>query len=113
MGADKNGATYNINADSAASAVAIHMRARKLILLTDVAGVLDEKNELVLTLTPEKLSELKAKNLISGGMIPKIDCCLAALSKGCGAASIIDGRTPHLVLLEIFTHRGSGTEIKI
>jgi acetylglutamate kinase len=113
IGTDKKGVTYNINADTAAAAVAIHMKARRLILLTDVPGVLDEKKELILTLTPHILEELKSKNLISGGMIPKIECCIEALTNGCGSASIIDGREAHSILLELFTHKGSGTEIFI
>ncbi|MDR2460201.1 MAG: acetylglutamate kinase [Deltaproteobacteria bacterium] len=113
VGTDSTGKTYNINADTAAAHVAIHLKAKKLILLTDVPGVLDQAGELILTLNKDGVDRLKSQNLITGGMLPKIDCCLEALSKGCEAASIIDGRMPHSILLEIFTHRGCGTEITL
>ncbi|MDR2350203.1 MAG: acetylglutamate kinase [Deltaproteobacteria bacterium] len=113
VGTDANGVTYNVNADTAAAAVAVGMKARRLILLTDVPGVLDERGELIGTLTPERLKKLKENKVIAGGMIPKIECCREALANGCGAASIIDGRVPHSILLELFTRKGSGTEINV
>ncbi|MDR2353810.1 MAG: acetylglutamate kinase [Deltaproteobacteria bacterium] len=113
VGTDSSGQTYNINADTAAGAIASALKAHKLILLTDVPGVLNENQDLIITLTKKEILSLKQKNLITGGMIPKLDCCLTAMEKGCNAASIIDGRVPHALLLEIFTHKGCGTEIKL
>ena len=111
VGAGEAGETYNINADLVAGAVAKAMRAAKLILLTDVAGVLDEEQHLVSTLDrPAALAMLSA-GTIKGGMIPKVNCCLEAAASGVGKAHILDGRTPHAVLLEIFTDTGIGTEI--
>ena len=111
VGVGENGETYNINADSVAGAVAGALRAAKLILLTDVSGVMDREGQLISSLTRRQaITQLEAGS-ISGGMIPKIKCCLEALEDGVTKAHILDGRVPHAVLLEIFTDSGVGTEI--
>ncbi|MDR0356427.1 MAG: acetylglutamate kinase [Deltaproteobacteria bacterium] len=111
IGVDDDGVTYNINADAVASAVAVALSAARLILLTDVEGVLDAEGKLVSRITEPQIAELKKSGVITGGMIPKIDCCAAALKGGCRSASIIDGRLPHALLLELFTDHGCGTEL--
>ncbi len=111
VGVGEHGETYNINADSVAGAVAGALGAAKLILLTDVAGVLDREGRLVSSLTRYQAISMIEEGAVSGGMIPKIKCCLEALEEGVGKAHILDGRVPHAVLLEIFTDRGVGTEI--
>jgi acetylglutamate kinase len=111
VGAGEAGETYNINADLVAGAVAKAMGAAKLILLTDVAGVLDENSHLVSSLTRETALAMMAAGVITGGMIPKVNCCLEAVAAGVGKAHILDGRLLHAVLLEIFTDTGIGTEI--
>jgi acetylglutamate kinase len=104
--------SYNINADHVAAAVAAALRAEKLIHLTDVEGVLDRDGKLVPSLTAAQAREAIRGGIISGGMIPKVECCLDALAQGVNKAHIIDGRLLHAVLLEIFTDRGVGTEIR-
>lgn len=104
---------YNINADLVAGSIASALNARKLILLTDVQGVLDKGGNLVSTLTPEKIRMYKKDGTLTGGMIPKIDCALDAVSAGVAKAHIIDGRVSHSVLLEIFTDSGIGTQIRL
>jgi acetylglutamate kinase len=111
VGVGEAGETYNINADLVAGAVAQAMGAAKLILLTDVAGVLDQDRHLVSTLNREAALAMMEAGAIQGGMIPKVNCCLEAVAGGVGKAHILDGRTPHAVLLEIFTDTGVGTEI--
>ena len=111
VGVGEQGETYNINADSVAGAVAGALRAAKLILLTDVPGVMDPEGGLVSSLTRLQAITLLEQGAISGGMIPKIKCCLEALEDGVVKAHILDGRVPHAVLLEIFTDSGVGTEI--
>ncbi len=111
VGVGEAGETYNINADLVAGAVARAMGAAKLILLTDVAGVLDENQHLVSTLNKETALAMVEAGTIKGGMLPKINCCLEAVAGGVGKAHILDGRTLHAVLLEIFTDTGVGTEI--
>jgi len=111
IGAGENGHTYNINADTAAGAIAAALNAKRLYLLTDVAGVLDDKGELIEVLSPEKARELSASGTIKGGMIPKVETCLNAIAAGVDAAVILDGRTPHALLLELFTEHGAGTMI--
>lgn len=111
VGVGEAGETYNINADLVAGAVARAMGAAKLILLTDVAGVLDENQHLVSTLNKETALAMVEAGTIKGGMLPKINCCLEAVAAGVGKAHILDGRTLHAVLLEIFTDTGIGTEI--
>jgi acetylglutamate kinase len=111
VGVGEGGETYNINADLVAGAVAQAMGATKLILLTDVPGVLDEDRHLVSTLDKETALAMMAAGTIKGGMLPKVNCCLEAVAAGVGKAHILDGRTLHAVLLEIFTDTGVGTEI--
>jgi len=107
LGAD--GHTYNINADTMAGAIAGACGAKRFFLLTDVAGVLDNAGELMTDLDPAGIAALKADGTISGGMIPKVETCVAAVEAGVDAAVILDGRVPHAMLLEIFTRRGAGT----
>lgn len=107
MGAD--GHTYNINADTMAGAIAAACGASRFFLLTDVAGVLDKTGELMTDLDPAGIAALRADGTISGGMIPKVETCVAAVEAGVDAAVILDGRIPHAMLLEIFTRRGAGT----
>jgi acetylglutamate kinase len=111
IGVDEQGVTYNINADTVAAAVAVALSASKLVLLTDVTGVLDKNGKLIERLGEARIGELRRDGDISGGMLPKLDCCLSALKGGCKTASIIDGRTPHALLLELFTAQGWGTEV--
>jgi acetylglutamate kinase len=111
VGVDENGETYNINADLVAGAVAGALKAEKLVLLTDVAGVLDRAGTLLPTLSRADIHRLEAEKVITGGMMPKLTCCLDALAAGVGKAHIVDGRIPHCLLLEIFTRQGVGTEI--
>lgn len=114
VGIGNDGKCYNINADIAASTIASHMKAQKLILLTDVKGVmmdLNNKRSLVSTLKVEKANSLIKRKVINEGMIPKVSACIDALNKGLAKAHIIDGRIPHALLLEIFTDKGIGTEI--
>ncbi len=111
IGVGADGQTYNVNADTAAGAIAGALKARKLILLTDVAGVLDEKGALVSEMSAVAARSMLSSGAITGGMIPKLETCLAALDQGVEAAHILDGRVPHVVLLEVFTERGTGTKI--
>ncbi|MEQ1724929.1 MAG: acetylglutamate kinase [Sphingopyxis sp.] len=107
-----DGATYNINADTMAGAIAAALGAARLFLLTDVAGVLNKQGNLITDLTPESIARLKADGTISGGMMPKIDTCVHAVVGGAEAAVILDGRVAHVVLLEIFTQAGAGTLVR-
>lgn len=111
VGVGPEGGSYNINADLVAGAVAGSLEAEKLILLTDVEGVMDEAGKLVSTLTARQARDMIRKGVIRGGMIPKVNCCLDALASGVKKAHIVDGRQEHAVLLEIFTDVGVGTEI--
>ncbi|MBM3537868.1 MAG: acetylglutamate kinase [Alphaproteobacteria bacterium] len=111
IGLGPNGETYNINADTVAGAVAAAMRASRLLLLTDVTGVLDRNKKLLSKLSVGEVRALIADGTISGGMIPKVETCLAAVEAGVGASVILDGRVPHAVLLELFTEGGAGTLI--
>jgi acetylglutamate kinase len=111
IGVGKRGVTYNINADLVAGKVAAALKAPKLILLTDVEGVKDKTGKLISTLKREEIPALIAEGTISGGMIPKVNCCLEALSQGVEKAHIIDGRVENAVILELFTDSGVGTEI--
>ena len=112
IGIGANGETYNINADTVAGAIAAAVGASRLLLLTDVIGVLGTDGELLTDLTVERVRDLRADGTISGGMIPKLETCVEAVSKGVDAAVILDGRVPHSMLLEIFTDRGIGTLIR-
>jgi acetylglutamate kinase len=112
IGAGTDGATYNINADTAAGAVAGALKARRLLMLTDVKGVLDRNGKLIEEMTAEDARARIADGTISGGMIPKVETCLAAVDQGVEAAVIMDGRVPHAVILEVFTEHGVGTLIR-
>ena len=111
LGVDKEGNTYNINADLVAGKVAEFLQAEKLMLLTNIKGVLGRDGEVVTGLTPKKVDALIEDGTISGGMIPKIQCALDAVRSGVKSAVIVDGRVPHATLLEIFTNEGVGTLI--
>ncbi len=111
IGVGQRGESYNINADYVASALAASLRAEKLILLTDVAGIKDANGSVLSTLKKEEVLRLINEGVITGGMLPKVQACLRALDKGVAKNHIIDGRIPHSLLLEIFTKEGIGTEI--
>lgn len=110
-GIGDRGETYNINADVVAGEIAAALKAEKLLLLTDVPGVLDKNKRLINTMTDAKALKLIEDGTIEGGMFPKIKCCLKALKGGVQKAHIVDGRLKHAVLLEVFTDKGIGTEI--
>ena len=109
IGVGEDGHTYNINADTMAGALAAALGAARLLLLTDVPGVLDKQGELLTDLTPADIHRLRDDGTISGGMIPKLETCVQAVESGCEAAVVLDGRVPHAMLLEFFTARGAGT----
>ncbi|NLD35252.1 MAG: acetylglutamate kinase [Desulfatiglans sp.] len=111
VGVGEGGETYNINADLVAGSIAASLKARKLMLLTDTAGVLDKNGELISSIKVDEADRLIKDGTIKGGMMPKINCCLDALANGVDKAHIIDGRKEHAILLEIFTKGGIGTEI--
>jgi len=111
IGADRQGVTYNINADQAAGAIAAAICAEKFIILTDVAGILDREKTLISTLSRKEAGRLVKSGVISGGMLPKVEAALTAVEAGVRKAHIIDGRVPHALLLEILTNEGVGTEI--
>jgi acetylglutamate kinase len=111
VGVGDDGQAFNINADLVASAVAGELKAAKLILLTDVAGVQDKEDTLLRSLKQDDLEHYIDNETIGGGMIPKVRCCVDALNRGVGKTHIIDGRVEHAILLEIFTREGIGTEI--
>lgn len=104
--------TYNVNADTFAGAIAGAMKAKRLLLLTDVPGVLDKDKKLLPELTIEQCRELIADGTITGGMIPKVETCIYALERGVEAVVILNGKVPHATLLELFTDHGAGTLIK-
>ncbi len=110
-GVDDENGTYNINADSVAGAVAAALKAKRLLLLTDVAGILTRDKELIPSLSMDEAWELFADGTLQGGMIPKVKCCLEALQEGVEKAMIIDGRVENCILLELFTDSGVGTEL--
>jgi acetylglutamate kinase len=109
VGVSREGQTLNINADTFASALAARMKAKRLLLLTDVTGVLDKEKKLIPELTVPEAREMIRNGTISGGMIPKIEGCIEVVEAGVEAVVIIDGRVPHCVLLELFTEHGVGT----
>jgi acetylglutamate kinase len=111
IGVDNNYITYNINADTAAGYISASMHAEKLILLTDVAGIIDENGSLIPTLSLDELIALKSQHFIKEGMIPKIDAIIFAIESGVNKAHIINGKILHSLLLEIFTDTGIGTQI--
>jgi acetylglutamate kinase len=111
IGTDREGHTYNINADLVAGAVAAALKAEKLLMLTDVKGIRNAKGRHISTLSRKEMQRLIKKGVIREGMLPKVHACLDALDGGVQKAHIIDGRMPHAILLEVFTHKGIGTEI--
>jgi acetylglutamate kinase len=111
VGVGPQGETYNINADLVAGAMAAALGAEKLILLTDVEGVMDKEENLISSLSAAVARQAIKDGVIHGGMIPKVNCCVQAVDQGVGKAHIIDGRKEHAVLLEVFTDVGIGTEI--
>ena len=115
VGCDKEGNTYNINGDTAAAYIAGALGAERLIMMTDIDGILmdkDNPNTLIPHLTINEAEQLKEDGIISGGMIPKVDCCIEALHKGVKNVVIMDGRVPHSILMEILTDEGVGTMFK-
>ena len=114
LGCDREGNTYNINGDTAAAHIAGALKAERLIMMTDVAGVLMDKDDpstLVPQLTVSQAQELKGRNVISGGMIPKVDCCIEAIRAGVKHVVMMDGRVPHSILMELLTDEGAGTMV--
>lgn len=112
VGVSREGQTLNINADTFASALAARLKAKRLLLLTDVAGVLDKDKKLIEDLTVEEARQMIRSGVITGGMIPKIEGCIEVVEAGVEAVVIIDGRVPHCVLLELFTEHGVGTIVR-
>ena len=111
IGVGEDGSSYNINADLVAGKIAEVMQAEKLMLLTNVAGLMNKNNEVLTGISTKEVDELIADGTIYGGMLPKIRCAQEAVNGGVTSAHIIDGRVPHAVLLEIFTDEGVGTLI--
>ncbi len=111
LGLGADGKTYNINADTAAGSIASALGASRLLMLTDVEGVLDDEGQLIPRLSIGQAKELIANGVIDGGMIPKVETCIEAVKTGAGAAVILDGRKKHAVLVELFTEHGIGTLI--
>ena len=109
VAAAADGGTFNVNADTFAGAIAGALKAKRLLLLTDVAGVFDKSKKLIKELTADEARRLIADGTISGGMIPKVETCIDALERGVEAVVILDGKVPHAVLLELFTELGAGT----
>ncbi|HBV98413.1 MAG: acetylglutamate kinase [Peptococcaceae bacterium BICA1-7] len=110
----EQGESYNVNADTAASALAVALKADKLIILTDVEGILEDRNNpssLISTVTRDNVPMLVDRGVIDGGMIPKVECCVRALDGGVKTTHILDGRVKHSILLEVFTDRGVGTMV--
>lgn len=116
IGVDEKGDAYNINADYVAAAVASALSAKKLILLTDIKGILrdmDDESSLITRLTVDEINDLMEEGILSGGMVPKVECCVSALNQGVDQVHIIDGRVPHSLLSEIFFDAGIGTMITL
>ncbi|MFH1683895.1 MAG: acetylglutamate kinase [Candidatus Margulisiibacteriota bacterium] len=111
IGVGRGGQTFNINADSAAATVAEHLKADKMILVTDVRGVLDKDGTLISEIGADRIKSMIKKKTISGGMIPKVQCALHALKKGVDQVHIVNGQIPHVLLLELFTDHGVGTMV--
>ena len=112
MGLDKNGQTYNVNADTAAGAIAKELKSRRLLLMTDIEGVMDSNNNLVTEITSKVAKKMIDDEVIKGGMIPKINTCIDAVNNGVRGVVIIDGRKPHSILFELFSDKGAGTLIR-
>jgi len=114
VGCDKEGNTYNINGDTAAAHIAGALGAERLIMMTDIAGILRDKDDpstLISEITIEDADKLYAEGVISGGMIPKVDCCIEAIHEGVSKVIIMDGRVPHSILMELLTNEGAGTMV--
>ena len=114
LGCDKDGNTYNINGDTAAAYIAGAMKAERLIMMTDIAGILRDKDDpktLIPDITIDEAKALYEEGIISGGMIPKVDCCIEAIHEGVENVIIMDGRVPHSILMEILTDEGAGTMV--
>ena len=114
LGCDKEGNVYNINADTAAAKIASALHAQRLILMTNIQGLLkdkDDPNSLIPLIDMEEAEGMIGSGIISGGMIPKIECCITALKNNVSKVIIMDGRIPHSVLMELFTDTGAGTMI--
>ncbi len=114
IGCGSDGSTFNINGDTAAAHIAGALHAERLIMMTDTAGILRDKDDptsLIPKISPEQAEELKKSGVISGGMIPKVDCCTEALSMGVSNVVIMDGRIPHSILMELLTDEGAGTMV--
>ena len=115
LGCDKEGNAYNINGDTAAAFIAGALHAERLIMMTDIAGILKDKDDpstLIPEVTISQAEKLKEEGVISGGMIPKVDCCVEAIHEGVENVIIMDGRVPHSILMEILTDEGAGTMVK-
>ncbi len=114
VGCDKEGNAYNINGDTAAAHIAGALRAERLIMMTDIAGILKDKEDpatLIPEMTVSEAAKLQEEGVISGGMIPKVECCIEAIQKGVKKVIIMDGRVPHSILMEILTDEGAGTMV--
>lgn len=114
LGCDEQGKAYNINGDTAAAFIAGALGAERLIMMTDIAGILRDQHDpstLIPKLTVDEAKELYSSGVISGGMIPKVDCCIEALNRGVESVIIMDGRVPHSILMEILTDEGAGTMV--
>lgn len=114
IGCDREGNAYNINGDTAAAYIAGAMNAERLIMMTDIAGILKDKDDpstLIADVTIDEAEQLKESGIVSGGMIPKVDCCIEAIHKGVKNVIIMDGRVPHSILMEILTDEGAGTMV--
>lgn len=114
IGCDRDGNTYNINGDTAAAHIAGALGAERLIMLTDIAGILRDRNDpasLIPAITIDEARQLREDGVISGGMIPKVECCIDAIHRGVKNAIIMDGRIPHSILMEILTDEGAGTMV--
>ncbi len=115
LGCDESGNTYNINGDTAAAYIAGALHAERLIMMTDIAGILLDRNDpasLIPEITIAEAAQLNEQGIISGGMIPKVNCCIEAIHQGVCNAIIMDGRVPHSILMEILTDEGAGTMVK-
>lgn len=115
IGCDRDGNVYNINGDTAAAYIAGAISAERLIMMTDIRGILRDCNDpstLISELSIEEAAKLKGEGIISGGMIPKVDCCIEAINRGVQNVTIMDGRVPHSILMELLTAEGAGTMVK-
>ena len=114
IGCDKQGNTYNINGDTAAAHIAGALGAERLIMMTDIDGILKDKNDpstLIPEITINDANRLYEDGIVSGGMIPKLECCIDAIEKGVKNVIILDGRVPHSILMELLTNEGAGTMV--